>query len=150
MGIEVRMLGPGDEQVLARVADDVFDEAIDAEAARAFVADPRHHVAVAIDGGVVIGFVSGVHYFHPDKPRPEMWINEVGVAPTHQGRGVGKELLRAFLDAARGMGCVAAWVLTDRENAPAMRLYAAGGGVPEPPSTTMFTFRLGPDRPQAS
>ena len=147
MGIEVRMLGPGDEEVLARVADDVFDESVDPEAARAFVADPRHHIAVAIDDGLVVGFVSGVHYFHPDKPAPEMWINEVGVAPTHQGRGVGKALLRAFLEAARELGCGEAWVLTDRGNAPAMRLYAGGGGEEEPPSTTMFTFRLGPGRP---
>lgn len=45
-----------------------------------FLRDPRHHIAVAIEDGVVVGIASGVHYLHPDKP-PELFVNEVGVAP---------------------------------------------------------------------
>ena len=80
MTIEIRVLRQGDEAVLANVAPEVFDNPIDPQMTAEFLADPRHHIAVAIDGGVVVGFASGVHYVHPDK-RPELWINEVGVAP---------------------------------------------------------------------
>jgi ribosomal protein S18 acetylase RimI-like enzyme len=128
MAIEVRLLGPGDAQVLARVAADVFDNPVDPDLAREFLADPRHHIAVAIDDGLVVGFASAVHYVHPDKPA-ELWINEVGVAPTHQRHGLGRRVLATLLRHGRSLGCVSAWVLTDRDNAPARALYTAAGGV---------------------
>src|SRR4051812_19786086 len=121
MGIEARMLGPGDESVLDRVAPDVLDRGIRPELVREFLADARHHIAVALDGSVVVGMASAVDYIHPDKPR-ELWINEVGVAASHRRRGVAKELLRVLLDHARRLGCREAWVLTNRSNEAAMRL----------------------------
>jgi GNAT superfamily N-acetyltransferase len=142
MAIEIKVLGPQDTGVFADVAPDVFDDAIDVGRAGEFLADPRHHLAVAVDDGRVVGFVSAVHYVHPDKPRPELWINEVGVAGTHRGQGVGTRLLRALLDVARGLGCAEAWVLTDRANTAAMRLYAAAGSTAAPTDHVMVTFRL--------
>jgi ribosomal protein S18 acetylase RimI-like enzyme len=122
------LLGPGDEAVLANVAGEVFDNPIDPALARAFLADPRHHIVVALDGDLVVGFVSAVDYIHPDKPA-ELWINETGVAPTHQGRGIAKQIINAMLDHGRAIGCTSAWVLTDRANAAANALYRAVGAV---------------------
>ena len=141
MAIAVRMLHAGEDAVLSRVADDVFDFAVDPASARAFLADPRHHIAVAIDDGTVVGFASGVDYLHPDKP-PQLWINEVGVAPTHLRRGLAQTLLRMLLDAGRALGCTQAWVLTDRDNTAAMRLYASIGGDPGSRDHVMFEFKL--------
>jgi len=119
----------------------VFDEPIDARAAGEFLRDPRHRLAVAIDGDVVVGFVSAVVYVHPDKPAPELWINEVGVASSHQRQGIARRLLECTLDEGRAAGCREAWVLTDRTNQAAMRLYEVGGGEASM-DHVMFTFRL--------
>jgi aminoglycoside 6'-N-acetyltransferase I len=143
MAIEIKVLGRQDAGVLAHVAPDVFDDPIDVGRANEFLADPRHHLVVAVDDGLVVGFVSAVHYIHPDKPRPELWINEVGVAATHRRRGLGTGLLRAVFAVARGLGCAEAWVLTDRANTAAMRLYAAASSLHQPTDHVMFTFRLG-------
>lgn len=140
--MEIRILQPGDEGVLRMVGPDVFDSPLDRPATSEFLRDPRHHIVVAIDGGVVVGFASAVQYVHPDKPSPELWINEVGVASSHRGRGVGKALLEKLFDRARGLGCVEAWVLTDRANQGAMRLYASSRGVEAPTDQVMFTFHL--------
>ncbi|MGW8222294.1 MAG: GNAT family N-acetyltransferase [Syntrophobacteria bacterium] len=83
-----------------------------------------------------------LQHIHPDNPRLEFWINEVGVAPTHHGQGVGKALMRALLEVAQAAGCAEAWVLTERDNLPAMRLYTSIGGGETPDETVMFTFRL--------
>ncbi len=139
---EIRLLGAGDERVLDRIGDDVFDEAIDAAGAREFLGDPRHHIAVAVDDGVVVGFASGVHYLHPDKPVPELWVNELGVASTHRRRGIGKAVLDCLLDAGRVLGCAQAWVLTERDNTAAMRTYASIGGAQTPSDHVMITFLL--------
>jgi ribosomal protein S18 acetylase RimI-like enzyme len=145
MVISVRMLGPGDDDALAHVADDVFDNAVDPALARQFLGDPRHHIAVATDDGVVVGFASGVHYLHPDKPA-ELFVNEVGVAPSHQRRGLGRAALDALLAHGRSLGCVTAWVLTDRDNAAARALYSRLGGVEGDEgmgeSLTGFIFKL--------
>ena len=142
MTVEIRMLQKGDEGILDHAGPGVFDDPIDARRAAEFLGDPRHHLAVAVDGGVVVGFVSAVHYVHPDKPAAELWINEVSVASTHRGRGLAKDLLRAVFAVARRLGCREAWVLTDRSNAPAMRTYAGAGGVETPPDSVMYTFFL--------
>lgn len=142
MSIEIRILRRGDEAILEHVADDVFDDPIVSGAAREFLADPRHHLAVALHHGEVVGFASGVHYVHPDKPHPEFWINEIGVAATHQNRGIGKSLMRSLFDVARMLNCHEAWVLTKRENGPAMRLYRSLDGAEAPEETVMFSFRL--------
>jgi GNAT superfamily N-acetyltransferase len=52
---------------------------------------------------------------------------EVGVAPTHQGRGVGRRLLGA---------------LTDQANSAARRLYAAAGGTESTEPIVMVSFSL--------
>lgn len=135
----IRMLEPGDAHVLDDVAPDVFDHDIDARWTAEFFADPRHHLAVAMDGGRVVGFASGVRYVHPDKP-PELFVNEVGVAPTHQGRGLARRLMEALLGHGRALGCVQAWVGTEHANAAANRLYASVGGVPE--DFVLYAFDL--------
>jgi aminoglycoside 6'-N-acetyltransferase I len=117
--------------VLDRVAPEVFDHAIDPRWRDAFLADPRHHLVVALRDGVVIGMASGVHYVHPDKP-PELWVNEVGVAPPERSRGIGRALLRALFARGRALGCTDAWLGTEPDNAAARRLYAAVGGVEQP------------------
>jgi aminoglycoside 6'-N-acetyltransferase I len=142
MAIEFKILVPANAGVLEHVAPDVFDDPIDVQRAHEFLADPRHHLAVAIDDGLVVGFVSAVHYVHPDKAYPELWINEVGVAESHQRRGLATQLLRSVFDLGRRLGCREAWVGTDRANTAAMRLYAAAGSTERPTDLVMFTFRL--------
>lgn len=139
--VSVRVLGPGDAAVLGRVADGVFDGPIDPRWAAEFFADPRHQLAVALEADCVVGFASGVHTVHPDKP-PELWVNEVGVAPAYRNIGVGRRLLAALFDRGREVGCAAAWVGTERSNVPARRLYAAAGGVEEPEDFLVVSFRL--------
>lgn len=140
--IEIKLLDSADVHTLDSVAEGVFDDPIIMSSAQEFLNDSRHRLVVALDDKVVVGFVSAVIYLHPDKPAPELWINEVGVAPTHQRRGMGKRLLQCMLEAAKQSGCKEAWVLTDRNNIPAMAMYKSAGGVEESPDPTMFTFEL--------
>jgi GNAT superfamily N-acetyltransferase len=139
--IELRVLGAGDGGILRNVADGVFDFAVEPHLTAEFLADPRHHLVVAVDQGLVVGMASAVHYVHPDKP-PELWINEVGVAPTHRCQGIAKALLRSLLDVGRHLNCREAWVLTDRSNPAAMRVYETAGGLKNSQDQVMFEFRL--------
>lgn len=141
MNVEIRILGTGEEAVLGNVAAEVFDNPIDHAMTAEFLNDPRHHIVVALDEDCVVGMASAVHYVHPDK-QPELWINEVGVAPTHQRQGIAKKLLHALMEVGRQHDCGEAWVLTERSNAAAMKLYSSVDGETEPEDSVMFTFKL--------
>jgi aminoglycoside 6'-N-acetyltransferase I len=148
---EIRLLTAAEASVLDRVAPDVFDEAVDVRWTAEFLGDARHHLAVALDEGVVVGMASAVHYVHPDKA-PELWINEVGVASAHQRKGLAQRLLQALFARGRELGCTQAWVLTDQSNAAALRLYASVGGHAAAEPCVMIEFPLSDasaaDRPQ--
>jgi ribosomal protein S18 acetylase RimI-like enzyme len=140
MSMIIKILGPDDGAVLDNVDPDVFDNQVDPRWAAEFLVDGRHHLAVAILDGQVVGMASAVHYVHPDKP-PELWINEVGVATSQRNQGIGRRLLAALFERGRELGCGEAWVLTDESNAAARRLYAAAGG-DETREIVMVSFAL--------
>lgn len=140
MTIAVRLLGSDEADVLDNVAPDVFDHQIHPRWCAEFFADPRHHLVVALDGDLVVGMASGVHYVHPDKA-PELWINEVAVAPTHHGQGIGRRLVTTLVQHGATLGCGEAWVLTSPANEPARRMYVAAGAVDDE-LTVMYTYRM--------
>jgi len=142
--IPIRLLRRHDGAVLARCGPEVFDEPIDSRLLEEFLADERHHLAVAVDDEMVVGKASAVHYVHPDK-RPQMFINEVGVAPRYQRRGLGRRLVQALLDEAKRLGCTEAWVLADSTNEPARALYRAVGGEEAAQPSIMYTFPVSAD-----
>lgn len=140
--IDIKLLGRTDLSLLKNIAEEVFDDPIVESSAEEFLNDPRHRLAIARDGNLVVGFVSAVIYVHPDKSAPEMWINEIGVAPSHQRQGIGKALMQTILKEAKQFGCTVAWVLTERGNLPAMAMYKSAGGEETRPDSVMFTFKL--------
>jgi ribosomal protein S18 acetylase RimI-like enzyme len=145
LDIEIRALGPGDDEIVLGAVADVFDNVPRPALTAEFLNDPRHHIVVALDAGQVVGFVSAVHYVHPDKD-PELWVNEVSVAPTHRNLQIGHRMMLEAFALGRKRGCRCAWVLTDGANTAAMRLYAAAGGVAEPVPSVLFEFNLENDR----
>jgi ribosomal protein S18 acetylase RimI-like enzyme len=144
MAVTVRLLGPTDGAVLDRVADGVFDLPVQEALAQEFLSDGRHHMMVALDDGMVVGMISAVHYVHPDKPT-QLWINEVGVAPSRHREGIGRRLLDAMLAHARTLGCTEAWLGTEENNVAARGLYESVGAIPE--SFLLYEFPLFPPTP---
>ena len=128
----IRVLGPGDEAVLSHVAEGTFDNPVDPATAKVYLNDAKNLLLVALDDGTVVGFVSAIEYLHPDKPRSQLWINEVGVAPAHRRRGVATALLKELLETARERGVGEAWVATESDNGPALGPYPLLGGEQAP------------------
>ena len=145
--MEIRSLGPGDDaDVLA--ASPLFDGPADSEATHRFLADPRHHLLVAYESGLPVGFVSGVEMTHPDKGT-EMFLYELAVDEEHRRRGVATALVNRLAGVARARGCYGMWVATDEQNAPAQATYRGANGVPEP-GQIVFTWAFQvPDPPES-
>ncbi len=138
MTIRIRIAEPGDDGLFRAPLPGVFDNPVRPESLRAFLDDPGHHIALALEGDVVVGVVSANEYLHPDKPG-QVWINEIGVAPGRRGEGIGRALLDAMLDHLKGRGFAKVWLATEHDNAPARALFRAAGGR-ETEGVVMYEF----------
>jgi ribosomal protein S18 acetylase RimI-like enzyme len=127
MEIEVRRLGPGDEEAV-HAARALFDDAPEEQATRRFLAEPTHHLLVAYgEAATPLGFVSGVELTHPDKGT-EMFLYELGVDESARRQGVGRTLVQALAALAREQGCYDMWVLADADNDAAQAAYTRADG----------------------
>jgi ribosomal protein S18 acetylase RimI-like enzyme len=134
-------LAPGDEKVVL-VGRELFDAPPTEGWTAKFLASEGHHLLVALEDDETIGFVSGVETTHPDKGT-EMFLYELSVHPEHRNRGVGRALVGALAELARGRGCYGMWVGTEADNAAALATYrAAGAGPPEPSVTLSWAFNV--------
>src|SRR4051812_24330278 len=124
MDMEIRRLTAQDAHVLSRVAAEVFDEPIRPERLAAYLAEPNHLMLVAIVDGQVVGQVACVVHRHPDKPT-ELYVDEVGVTPALQRRGIARAMMQEAFAWGRELGCTWAWLGTEPDNAPAIGLYRA-------------------------
>ena len=144
--VEVRRLSTPDAGVVM-AAGTLFDGPPRAAATARFLAEPGHHLFLALVDGEPAGFVSGVETTHPDKGT-EMFLYELAVEERFRRRGIGRALVEALAAVARERGCYAMWVLTDDDNVAALATYrSAGAGEPEP--TVMLTWTFGEGDPTA-
>ena len=127
MDVEIRRLGPGDEQAVHAAAY-LFDRQTDDAATRRFLAEPTHHLLLAYDAdGRPVGYVSGVETTHPDKGT-ELFLYELSVDEPIRRQGIGRALVEAFAQLARERGCYSMWVLADADNDAAQATYTSAGG----------------------
>lgn len=138
----VRLATVDDLAALCTVQPGIFDYPVDHDLAVEFLADPRHHLALAFVEERIVGMASALHYVHPDKP-PQLFINEVGVAPAFQRRGIGRRLVETLCGHGKSLGCSEAWVATEPANIAAKQMYATAGGIEEESPFVMFSFDLG-------
>jgi GNAT superfamily N-acetyltransferase len=122
-GISIRLLAPGDEDVVRELA--TYDGPGDPEA---LLGDPRTLMLVAFDAERPVGFVLAHELPRRHGDRAKLFVYEVDVADTHQRRGIAKALLARLAELARERGIRIGFVLTDPGNGPANALYRSAGG----------------------
>jgi len=123
MTVEIVRLTPDKSALLARVADDVFDDEIVPERLAAFLAEAGHLMLIAVDEGVVVGQIAAIIHRHPDQPT-ELYVDNLGVTTSHRRQGIARRLLAEMLELGRDLGCEECWVGTEIENQPARSLYS--------------------------
>ena len=136
--VRVEELGAADA-LRASEAAHLFDDPLDGESLLSFLADERHHLLLASIGGAPAGMITAVELVHPDKPRPEMFLYELGVDPGYRRRGVATALLNRLIELSGARGCGELFVLADETNEAAKATYRRAGGTPER-GQIMFTW----------
>lgn len=130
-------MSEGDDDAVVAISY-LFDDDARIDATGRFLTSPGHHLLVAYENEVALGFVTGVEMTHPDKGT-EMFLYELGVDENARNKGVGTALVAALADLARHAGCYGMWVLTDQDNVAAVRAYEAAGGT-DPQQHTLISW----------
>lgn len=112
--------------LLSCVADDVFDAPIDPAQLVAYLAAPGHLMVIALAADLVVGQVRGMIHWHPDQPA-ELYIDNLGVAPSRRREGVATRLLDELTAWGRSLGCGSVWLGTEVANVAARTLYSGRG-----------------------
>lgn len=139
--LSVRMAVSADAAILLSSGDRIFDAAADPDLVAGFLADPRHHLSIAVAGETLVGMCSGVHYIHPDKPA-QMWINELGVDEDWRRQGIATRLMGVMTNHAETLHCTEAWVISDPTEM-ALGFYQSLGWEKTGTHLAMFSFSLG-------
>lgn len=85
-------------------------------------------VTVAEDqSGIIVGFLAGRFYAPPGPMGGEAELNNIGVLPSQQSRGIGSELLRDFLAKVRAKGVRIVTLEVRPSNAVAREFYSRRG-----------------------
>lgn len=124
MPFAIHRVTPASASLVDRVDPDVFDHVIDPRRLAAYLADPLHTMFVAMDDDLVVGHIRGCVHLQPDRA-PDLYIDNLGTAPSHQRRGVASALMDRMLDWGKRQGCTYAWVATETDNEGANGFYAA-------------------------
>ena len=140
MAVEIFRVGPRDVALFDHIADEVFDHEIDPVVLADYLAQPGHHLFIAVEDGLVVGQLSAVVHKHPDTRPVELYVDEVGVSPAWQRRGIATAMIDAAFALGRDLGCTEAWLGTEPDNAPARALYAPRAEPVE--EVVMYVFKL--------
>jgi len=123
----------------ARAGDAVAIAALDAAtwsfdvtpSPRSSVPSSIDGMLVAEDGGEIVGYVAVGRATRLESNRHVADIRGLAVAPDHQGRGLGRALVQAALDAARERGARKVTLRVLAPNTAARALYESCGFVVE-------------------
>jgi ribosomal protein S18 acetylase RimI-like enzyme len=127
-----RRLGPGDEEVVRRLASGTPRTAL--------LDDERTIFLVAFAGEDPIGFVLAYELLRRHGDPSILFVYEVDVDERHRRGGVAAALLRETAQVARERGIREGFVLTNAGNEAAMRLYESAGGLRPNDDDVMWDF----------
>ena len=127
----IRRLGPGDEDVVRKLADDEPQIGLLADDATIFLA--------AFRGAEPVGFVFGYELQRRHEAPSILFVYELDVDEAHRRQGIGGRLMRELAEIARSRGVSEGFVLTEPENDAANALYRSLEG--ERVETVMWDFR---------
>lgn len=124
MSIRITPVSRASQLLGSKIAADVFDAPLHEARLRAFLADARHFMVIAIEQDLVVGQARAIVHLHPDEP-DELYIDNLGVSPGHQRRGIARKLMQALFDWGKERGCIELWLGTEGDNESGLGFYRA-------------------------
>ena len=92
-----------------------------------FLSEKRNIAHVAKLDDTIIGLVCGYSLTRIDGEAPQFFIYSADIHPRYQDKGYGSQFVNFVVNWARENGYCESWVLTDKDNPRACRVYEKTG-----------------------
>jgi len=111
--------------------------------AKEFVDNPDNIFLLAYLENEIAGMLSAYKLQRMDCKRNKIFFYEIGVIKNYRQKGVGRGLIEELKNIARDMDVCEMFVLTNRSNIAAMKLYETTGGVvSKEDDEVMFAYKI--------
>ena len=147
MSVAIKRLGPGDEATLDLLAREDADFDLEGRSralpplkplmAQRYLANPGVLHWVAVQDGVVSGFLYCAHLLLRSAPGQELLLYEIGVRKSYRRQGVGRALLDHMARWMQSNDVPVVWVCAD--NRVAVDFYRSCGFASEQPQPVYMT-----------
>ncbi len=107
-----------------------------------FLADKNNLLLLAFEDEKPVGFLTAHRLQRFDNKKAEVLLYEIGVHPDYRRQGIGKSLINEVKKWAKEIEASEVWVLTEKTNPIAMKLYQSVGGIEESPGTVMYVYKI--------
>ena len=139
--ITVRLITEDDVDLGVRIARKFAGNDVPKEHVLRFLQHATNLLFVAFAEGDLVGFLTAHRLDRFKDLRKQIFVYEIDVAAQWRGRGIGRKLMNAVLEAARLENTDEVFVLTNHSNVAARRLYESAGGIVENGDDLMYVFR---------
>jgi len=123
--LSFKLLQKKDAHLICGINEDFRD--YKPERVKAFLSEPQNIAFTAELDGKIIGLIHGYSLTRMDSKAPQFFIYAVDIVPVHQDKGYGSAFIQYVVDWAREHGFSESFVLTDKDNHRACRVYEKAG-----------------------
>lgn len=138
--VSIKRLRDFDEALIVQLCEKAGEENILPNPR--FFEDQKNILFVAWSGSEPAGFLYAYHLVDITAGDDMIFLYSVDVFEPYRRQGIGTALLETLRQLALARYCREIFVLTNRKNTAAMRLYESTGGVREHDDEVMFVYDL--------
>ncbi|UCZ53454.1 GNAT family N-acetyltransferase [Bacillus shivajii] len=93
-----------------------------------FLSGKNNYLLTYEDKHKLVGFAYGYELQRFDGRKNMMYMHQVEVLPEHRKQGIGKKLMKSFIEICKQNDCERLFLITNKSNVPAVTLYNGVGG----------------------
>lgn len=142
MDVIVKEIRALDESLLNELKIKFEEERWDFEHTKKFIENPDSYLICAFIDRELVGLLTGFKLQKTNNKNCEFLLYEIDVSEQFRQKGIAKQLVKRFLDIAKLADASEVWVLTNKSNQAAMRLYESTGAILQNPDDAMLVYKL--------
>jgi len=106
-----------------------------------FLTDNKVYAFGAKLNNIIIGAIYAYSLTRVDN-EPMLYIHDVGILPEYQNSGIGSRFIKYVIDYAKENGFSKCFLITEKKNSRACRIYEKAGGRSENEDDIVYNFRF--------
>jgi ribosomal protein S18 acetylase RimI-like enzyme len=146
--MHVRRLGTGELELaveaIRTLREPTTQSTLIGEHLRKFLSRPENVLIVAEQEGMPTGFLLAYMLDRVDRNQKMVCLYEIGVSESHRRRGIARAMIESLKLLCKQENAMKAWVITNRSNMAAVKLYERTGATSHPNGDEV-SFVYGPE-----